>query len=112
MKKKRVKKKKRSRSLAGLLPIFALSHDTVHCIVTQGAGVCRRVATTRPGGLTTRPHDMAGRAQGRAAARARGLASRGVAIQMLYRGWGRLLGRDTARDTTDDTAACTLRHDA
>ena len=58
----------------GYCPFPSLSHDTVHCIVTQGAGACSRVATTWPGGPATRPHDTtnmghhtAGRAQGRRA---------------------------------------------
>ena len=84
----------------GYCPFLSLGHDTVHCIVTQSAGACSRVATTGPGGPATRPHDMANmghdtvdRAQGRTAARtqgcaaacARGLASGGVAIQRVTR---------------------------
>ena len=57
-------------------------------------------------GATTRSAARKGLQQ-----RARGLASGGVAIQMLYRGWGQPLGRDTERDMTDDTVACVLRHD-
>ena len=55
----------------------SMSHDTMDCIVTQGAGACYKGATIWPGGLVTRPHDTAskaitrlGRAQGIVVARA------------------------------------------
>ena len=85
------------------------------CIVTGIAGgvagwprhgqeALRHGPTTRPGKAKIR----SARAQGHMVALAWGLAGGGVAIQKLYRGWGRILGRDTAHDTT----ACTLRHDS
>ena len=67
--------------------------------------------------MARRPCDTAAR-HGRPSARACGnvhsryLAGGGGVIQMLYRGWGRLLGRDTTRETADDTAACVLQYGA
>ena len=43
----------------GYCPFSSLSHNTMDCIVTQGTGACSRVATTRPRGPTTQPHDTA-----------------------------------------------------
>ena len=68
----------------GYCPYSSLSHDTMDCIVTQGAGACSRVAMIRPGGPATWSHDTANRAttrlacaQGRAAARARAWPGQG-----------------------------------
>ena len=67
----------KARDWKGYCPFSKMSHDTMDCIMTQGAGACCRGATIRPGGPTTRPHDTASkattrpaRAQGSAAARA------------------------------------------
>ena len=43
----------------GYCSFSSMSHDTMDCIVTQGAGACSRVATTPPEGLVTQPHDTA-----------------------------------------------------
>ena len=66
----------------GYCPFSSLSHDTMDCIVTQGAGACSSGATARLGGPATRPTARKGVRQ-----RARDLASGGVVIQMLYHGW-------------------------
>ena len=43
----------------GYCPFSSLSHDTMDCIMTQGAGACCRWAIIRPEGPATLPHDTA-----------------------------------------------------
>ena len=80
-----------------------LGHDTRDCIVTRGSWARTRAPRHGQQSATTRPArgcDTAGLRVGRAAARARMVwPLRCVAIQILYRGGGAALCRDTACDT-------------
>ena len=94
----------------GYYPFSSLSHDTMDCIVTQGAGACsrgprysqealRHGPTIRPRGPATRPHDTVSRATTRLACAPseRRMRSRMAwpwgesRYNSLYHGWGRPL---------------------
>ena len=125
-KKNKNKNKMCRRSLAGLLPILALGHDTVHCIVTGMAGVCSRVFTSGQEALrhgpTTRPDEATTR-RGRVTIRpttrqacARGMWQR-AHVHSLARGSRDTKhcivaeGRPSSRNMAQQGCDTTLRHD-
>ena len=87
----------------GLLPIFQFESRYNFCIVTQGSGGRARgghdTISSAPQYGQHGPRHSQPRARAYSSVHVRGLVSRGVAIQMLYRGWGRPLGHDTTRNT-------------
>ena len=90
----------------------SLSHDTMDCIMTQGAGGCSRgprhgQEALRHGPMTrpARGHDTAGLLVGASGARARVAWPWGDSrYNGLYRGWGRPLCHNMGSDTGCDTA--------